>query len=124
MPPKSSRASRPWLLDHNLPAPLSEWLGARGVPCETSAARGWQELSNGELVRHAEDEFEVILTRDRRFVESAGVAARESDICIVYVQLPQAPAQAFLEAFEAEWNRRPILIKPGSLIGWPGPLRC
>lgn len=111
--------SKPRLLDHNLLAPLSAWLGAHGVASETAAARGQEELSNGELVRHAEDEFEVIMTRDQRFAKSSGVAARESDICVVLVQIRQAPAQAFLEAFEAAWNRQPILVEPGGLIEWP-----
>lgn len=52
------------LLDHNAPAPLRHWLIPHQV--ETAYERGWAELTNGELLRVAEQAgFDVMITTDK-----------------------------------------------------------
>ena len=57
------------LLDHNTPAPLRYWLIGHQV--ETAYERGWAELTNGELLRLAEQAgFDVMITTDKAFATS------------------------------------------------------
>ena len=42
-----------WLLDVNLPTALTGLLYSYGILAETAAARGWRELTNGELAQAA-----------------------------------------------------------------------
>ena len=57
-----------WLLDVNLPSGLAPLLHSYGIACDTTARRGWRDLTNGELAHRAFREgFRVILTRDRLF---------------------------------------------------------
>jgi hypothetical protein len=42
-----------WLLDANMDVHLAPVLSSLGRLCDTAANRGWQALSNGELVAAA-----------------------------------------------------------------------
>ena len=76
-----------WLLDHNLPRQLTPILQALGVEIETSVKRGWERLSNGELVgAAAKTGFICILTRDTGFGHSADKTLKKfPHICNVEV---------------------------------------
>ena len=64
-----------WLLDANMDVHLVSILTGFQISCETAAKRGWNSLSNGELVRAAVDAgFKCLLTRDQLFGESASQA--------------------------------------------------
>jgi len=110
-----------WLLDVNLPTALTRLLHAYGILAESTAARGWRELTNGELAQVASREgFRALLTRDRAF----GTAARSvletlPDLAIVIVTLPQAREIAYLSAFDAAWRRRRIQPIVGAITEWP-----
>src|SRR5262247_674603 len=96
-----------WLLDVNLPTALTRLLHTYGVTAETTAARGWRDLTNGALAQAATREgFGVVLTRDRRFGTSARDAlAGLSSLAIAIVTLPQAREATYLAAFAAAWQR-------------------
>jgi|GEM_PF-7065520 len=50
------------LFDQDAPAPLRRHLHPH--PVDTTAERGWSTISNGELLRLAEDDgYEVFITR-------------------------------------------------------------
>ena len=52
------------LFDHGTPRPLRHYLSEHAV--DTAVERGWSELSNGELLDHAEREgFHVLITTDQ-----------------------------------------------------------
>jgi len=52
------------LLDQSTPVPLRSFL--KGHQVETAYERGWDTLTNGELVRMAEDVgFQVFVTSDK-----------------------------------------------------------
>ena len=49
------------LFDHDVPRPLRGYLSGHDV--DTARARGWAELSNGDLLNEAEREgYEAIIT--------------------------------------------------------------
>jgi hypothetical protein len=61
-----------WLLDVNMPLGLVPVLRDLGIEAHSARSRGWDMLSNGDLIGVASaDGFEAILTRDRLFAEAA-----------------------------------------------------
>ncbi len=58
-----------------MPVQLDAMLEEFGIKADSALARGWNTLSNGDLVRAAvQHKFTVLLTRDRLFGESAASA--------------------------------------------------
>jgi predicted nuclease of predicted toxin-antitoxin system len=110
-----------WLLDANLDIHLVELLGRFGIECSTAESRGWKALKNGDLVAAAvQSGFEVLVTRDRLFAESASRDWRSfPHVAIVVVNLPQLPSIRYLEAFAAQWAVAPIQPQPGKILFWP-----
>jgi hypothetical protein len=63
------------LLDHNTPAPLRYRLTGHQV--EIAYERGWAELTNGDLLRAAEDSgFDLMITTDRGIRYQQNLAGR------------------------------------------------
>lgn len=110
-----------WLLDVNLPTALTRLLRGYDIVAETTAARGWRELTNGALAQRASSEgFGVLLTRDRGFGASAGsILDTLPALAIVIVTLPQVREAPYLAAFDAAWQRSPIGPVAGEIITWP-----
>ena len=64
------------LFDHNVPRRLAAHLDSHAVT--RAAEMGWQELSNGELLRAAEDGgFDLLLTCDRNLEYQQTVTGRK-----------------------------------------------
>lgn len=103
------------------PLPSPSFCTAAESPCDTTAGRGWRDLTNGALPETAvRDGFRVILTRDRLFGESSrGVLAALPDPAIVIVTLRQAREAAYLVEFEARWRQKPIEPIAGQIVEWP-----
>jgi predicted nuclease of predicted toxin-antitoxin system len=110
-----------WLLDVNLPTGLLEVLRGYGIDGDSTANRGWRDLTNGLLAETAfRAGFRVILTRDRLFGESATRALQAlPELAVVIVTLPQARAPAYLAEFRSRWAQRPITPVAGRIIDWP-----
>lgn len=110
-----------WLLDVNLPNGLTSLLSRLGFACESSIARGWRALTNGDLASAAiAAGFRVILTRDREFATSAErILVHLPDLAIVVVTIPQAREAAYVAAFEEHWRERPIVPRAGTVVEWP-----
>lgn len=70
------------LLDECLPKKLRRYLTDHFVVTATEA--GWSAYENGELASHAKGQFDVILTADKRFVQSAGASL--SGIAVVILR--------------------------------------
>ncbi len=109
------------LLDHNVPVGVLHFLKRQGFECETTAARGWDALTNGELTQVAVGAgFNCILTRDRRFIKAASSALnKNSTMCIVFITIPQAKGRTFIENFHNAWNSKRFTVQPGKFIPWP-----
>jgi len=70
------------LLDHNTPAPLRYWLIGHRV--ETAYERGWVELTNGELLRMAEEAgFDVMITTDQSIRYQRNLAGRRLALVVI-----------------------------------------
>jgi hypothetical protein len=112
-----------WLLDANMDGHIVELLRELGVSSDSADSRGWKTLQNGELVGTAVSAgFTCLLTRDRRFGQSAARALRAfSSFAVVVVTLPQVDSAKHHQQFLAAWNTRPIEPIAGSLIHWPDP---
>jgi len=110
-----------WLLDVNLPTGLLSLLRGCGITCDTTANRGWRDLTNGLLAEAAVGAgFRVILTRDRLFGTSASRALGAlPELAVVVVTLPQARAAAYLSEFRAHWEQQPIEPVAGGVVEWP-----
>ena len=77
------------LFDHGTPRSIARWLGSHTVV--EAMARGWDRLSNGELLKAAEEAgFDVLLSTDKiiRYQQNL----RGHRIAIVVLGNPQRPA--------------------------------
>jgi predicted nuclease of predicted toxin-antitoxin system len=110
-----------WLLDVNVPKKLVAILREFGIEAETAESRGWNDLTNGQLVQAAAGAgFSCVLTRDRLFGESAARTLRHhSRFCVVLITIPQLRLAQFLEQFRLSWERNPIRPAPGTALRWP-----
>lgn len=76
------------LFDHGVPAPLAPYLIDHTVV--KAKDRGWDRLSNGELLAEAERAgFDVFLTADKNIQYQQNLAGRR--IAVVVLSTPQWP---------------------------------
>jgi hypothetical protein len=70
------------LLDQGTPAPLRRHL--RPHPVDTTAERGWSTISNGDLLKLAEDEgYEVFITTDQNLRYQQNLSGRRLGIVVL-----------------------------------------
>ena len=69
------------LFDQNVPYPLKAYL----TSCEVSTAeeKGWQRLSNGELIARAEANFDVLITCDQNVRYQQNLSRREIALVVL-----------------------------------------
>jgi hypothetical protein len=96
------------LFDHGTPAPLRQHLTGHDVT--KARDEGWNELSNGDLLKVAEAAgFEVLVTTDKNIRYQQNLSERK--IAIVVLGNPQWPvARRFISRIVAAVNE----AKPGS----------
>lgn len=71
------------LLDHCTPRPLASVLGGDHT-VDTAYAQGYDTLSNGELLRHAEDHgYDLLITTDRDFRNRGVLASRTTAVLLL-----------------------------------------
>ena len=76
------------LFDHSTPAPLSSWLIGHSIT--EAQDRGWDTLSNGDLLAEAERAgFDVLLTADKNMRYQQNLTGRR--IALVVLSTPQWP---------------------------------
>ena len=70
------------LFDHGTPAGLARALAGHTVT--TAQARGWDRLSNGDLLQAAEaDGFDLLITTDRRIRYQQNLTARRIALIVL-----------------------------------------
>ena len=70
------------LFDHGTPAPLRRSLSEHSV--STAAENGWESLTNGELIRHAEQAgFNVLVTTDQSMRYQQNLRGRQLAIVVI-----------------------------------------
>ena len=96
------------LFDHSVPAPLSPYL--TGHTITEARTRGWDTLSNGDLLAEAERAgFDVLLTADKNIQYQQNLTARR--IAVVVLSTPQWPlVKLHVEKITAAVNS----VMPGS----------
>jgi hypothetical protein len=99
------------LFDHGVPAPLLPYLIGHAVV--RARDRGWERLSNGDLLAQAEQAgFEVFLTADKNIRYQQNLAGRE--IAVVVLSTPQWPiVRLHVAKIAAAVNA----ATPGSYVG-------
>lgn len=77
------------LFDHGTPRSIARWLTGHTVV--EAFARGWDRLSNGELLKVAEEAgFDVLLSTDKNIRYQQNLKGRR--IAVVVLGNPQRPA--------------------------------
>jgi len=70
------------LFDQGTPAPLRSWLHRHTVV--TAYEKGWDALSNGDLIRSAEsDGFDLLVTTDKNLKYQQNLAGRKIGIVVL-----------------------------------------
>ncbi|MGD0215812.1 MAG: hypothetical protein ABSB87_21535 [Terriglobales bacterium] len=76
------------LFDHSVPAPLVPYLTGHAIT--EARTRGWDTLSNGDLLAKAEQAgFEVFVTADKNIQYQQNLSGRK--IAVVVLSTPQWP---------------------------------
>src|ERR1035438_5623452 len=98
------------LFDHSTPAPLAS--GLTGHIVTKAKDRGWDRLSNGDLLAEAERAgFDLLLTADNNMRYQQNLSGRR--IALVVLSTPQWPrVQLHVDKITAVLNS----VKPGSYI--------
>ena len=63
------------LLDECVPWPMHKFL--TGHPCSTAQQNGWGGIKNGDLLRLAENEFDLFITSDQNIRYQQNLAGRK-----------------------------------------------
>lgn len=117
------------LFDHGVPSPLRDALPAHEVA--TARKQGWESVNNGELLAHADAEFDVLVTADKNMRHQQDISRLRRIGVVVIVErfitpdtvLPLAPEidRALLEVQpgqfrdvgDPERDRRPGTLSRG-----------
>jgi hypothetical protein len=91
------------LFDQNLPRPLQRYLTAHDV--KRADELGWSELTNGDLLRSAEDAgFEAVLSGEKKLQYEQNIAGRQiAVVCMSDNHWPivRRHIPAIVDAFKA-----------------------
>ena len=98
------------LFDHSTPAPLAPYLTEHSVI--KAKDRGWDRLTNGDLLGEAErGGFDILLTADSNMRYQQNLAGRK--IALVVLSTPQWPrVRTHIDQIKAVVNS----TKPGSYV--------
>jgi predicted nuclease of predicted toxin-antitoxin system len=99
------------LLDECLPRPLKKLL--TGHECITARERGWDGKRNGELLRLAEQEFDIFLTVDRRLPSQQNMGQFQIAAVILIVRDNRLQT---IEPLVAEMLQAFPLCRPGEVV--------
>ena len=69
------------LFDQGTPQPLRRYLAGHGV--KTAAEMGWSNLDNGDLLRQAENSFDLLVTTDKNLRYQQNLQGRRLAIIVL-----------------------------------------
>jgi len=98
------------LLDEQLPLDLTEILEGHSV--DTVIGRGWSGITNGELLRRMQNEYDVLITMDR------GIEFQQNLSTLAFgILLVRAPSNrmAHLQPLVSSILEALSAVKPGQL---------
>lgn len=70
------------LLDHCVPRPLKTYLTGHEVA--HASELGWQELTNGDLLREAENAFDLMIASDQNLSYQQNLPGRKLSIVVLW----------------------------------------
>jgi hypothetical protein len=97
------------LFDQGTPVPLRKHFAGHDVV--TAFEAGWSEVSNGELLAKAEEQFDVLVTTDKQLRYQQNLSGRR----IAIVVLPHA-SWLKLERHAAKIAAAVLAVGPGSYV--------
>lgn len=97
------------LFDQGTPAPLRRALAGHVVV--TAFEKGWSNLSNGNLLREAEAEFDLLITTDKNLEYQQNLTGRR--IAILVLPTTNWPE---IQLHQAEVAAAVSQIKPGAYL--------
>ena len=97
------------LFDQGTPVPLRTHFAGHDVV--TAFEAGWSELSNGELLAKAEEQFDVLVTTDKQLRYQENLTGRR----IAIVVLPYA-SWLRLEPHTGKIAAAVLAVRPGSYV--------
>lgn len=71
------------LLDECSPRELKKFLSQKGHDCQTVQEAGWSGIQNGELLKLAAKNFDLLLTIDRNLKYQQNLAGREIAVLVL-----------------------------------------
>jgi predicted nuclease of predicted toxin-antitoxin system len=95
------------LLDENVPVDLLAALRAAGHAAESVNFLGWKGLQNGDLLAKARAGYDLFLTRDKDFDETALGRYVTPTFGIVLLAIPQQRGPAYAAVFASLWPSDP-----------------
>jgi predicted nuclease of predicted toxin-antitoxin system len=100
------------LLDENVPVDVLPVLREAGHEAESVNFIGWKGLENGVLITQAQQNFELLLTRDKDFHEEYLTRYVTVRFGIVLLAIPQQPGPSYAAVFTRLWP-----AEANSLVG-------
>jgi|SRR6185437_7519279 len=91
------------LLDENVPIDMIPVLRSRKCDAESVNFIGWKGIQNGDLMKRARDNFDLLITRDKDFDQAFLRNYVNESFGIVLLAIPQQPGRAYAHAFAALW---------------------
>src|SRR5574341_2323717 len=98
------------LLDEDVPVDLLTPLRAGNHFVESVNFLGWKGLANGELLKRAQTDFDLILTRDKDFDSAQLEHFVTSAFGIVLLSIPQQRGPDYAAAFTQLWPADPSIL--------------
>ncbi len=100
------------LLDENMDRKLRRWFDMDHAVTAVSE-RGWSSKRNGELLRVAQEEFDVLVTMDRNLEHQQNLSAFNIGIVLI---LARSNQRGEVVPIMSEVNRAVRNVKPGTLV--------
>ena len=100
------------LLDEDIPIRLRLHFG-EAVDVETVEYRGWKGLKNGELLRAAQEHFDVLVTMDNHLPEQQSL--QQFDLAVVVLRVWNKSLTE-LQKLMPELERMLDSLKPGQAV--------
>ena len=102
------------LLDQGAPAPLRRALAHHSVA--TAYEKGWDKLTNGELLAAAEESFDLFITTDQNLRYQQNLTGRR--LAILVLPTTSWPR---LQPHAAAIATAVLALRPGELLEWSFP---
>ena len=99
------------LLDEDIPVRLRFYFQRTEV--ETVDFRGWKGLKNGDLLRAAEEHFDVLVTMDNNLSEQQSL--RQFSIAVAVLRTPRKTLEA-LAPLVPQLEHLIVDIQPGNVV--------